>query len=209
MSANEVQEPTSADEVRQRYREMVEARALFQRHQGGSFEGPHHENFHDAVFNLYAEMRGRLKHRDVAQDLWEDVELWPIQPVFEEFLVCQECLLYAPREEVEEEPGDTCPNCADGSLTRETRQKTDEDGEVVREWETGLKNLNRYRNRMRERTKEYSDALGTHQEVVRERQLLEPWQLEDVADLLAEAMEVLGLYPDAEASSGIQTDEIR
>ncbi|WP_049984105.1 hypothetical protein [Halorubrum sp. BV1] len=202
-------EQSNANEIRERYREMIEARAVFQRQQGDHFEGAAHEAYHDAVFNLYAELRGRLKHRDEANELWEEVELWPTETVFVDVAICPACTAY---EDLDEDanygPGDRCPNCGEADLELRERPEIGDDGQAVQKWETGLKNLGKYRNRMRQYTKEYSDALGTHEETVTERELLDPFQLEVVADLFGEAMELLALYPDAQSQGDFEKYDI-
>lgn len=209
-STDEARDPTSNDEVRQAYREMVQSRKAYRRAAGTQFEDAAHESFHDAVFDLYDELRARLKRRDVTQELWEEEELWPTEPVYVTVALCPGCTAYAPLDEENDySPGDTCPNCGGGVLERQSVPETDDEGQLVYDYVEGLNSLDQFRNRVEEYTVEYSDALGTHEEVRTQQQLLAPQRLEAVADLLAESMEVLGLFPDAEMSSDFELDEVR
>ena len=211
MSRADAGAASQAEEIRQRYREMQAARAAFQRAQGSSFEREVQKEYHDAIFNLYAELRPRLKHREVAQEIWAEVELWPVSERLIDAIACPDCKAYEPAEkdELAFQSGDECPSC--GRTTLEPRQvpKLDDNGEVMYEWEQGLKNLDKYRNRITKEKIEYSDALGDHEEIKTQRQLLDPAKLEVAADLFGEAMEILGLYRDASTDDSIDTDEIR
>lgn len=209
-STEEARDPTSNDEVRQAYQQMVQARKAYRRAAGTEFEDNAHQSFHDAVFDLYDELRARLKRRDVTQDLWEEEELWPTEPVYITVALCPACTAYSSLDdESDYSPGDTCPNCGGGVLERENIPKTDDEGQVVYHHVEGLSSLDQFRNRVEEYTIEYSDALGTHEETRTQHKLLDPQRLEAVADLLAESMEVLGLFPDAEMSNDFELDEVR
>lgn len=219
-STEEARDPTSNDEVRQAYQQMVQSRKAYRRASGTHFEDNAHESFHDAVFDLYDELRARLKRRDVTQDLWEEEKLWPTEPVYQPVAICEECGSYLPADELKEsqlDVGDYCPNCARDNPDRAGRPrlkgeqipKTDDEGQIVYNYVEGLRSLDQIRNRVEEYTVEYSDALGTHEEVRTQRQLIAPQRLEAVADLLAESMEILGLFPDAELSNDFELDEVR
>lgn len=209
-STEEARDPTQNDEVRQAYQQMVQARKAYRRASGTQFEDNAHDSFHDTVFDLYDELRARLKRREVTQELWEEEELWPTEPVYVTVALCPACTAYdSLDDESAYSPGDMCPNCGDAVLERETVPKTDDEGQVVYHHVEGLSSLDQFRNRVEEYTVEYSDALGTHEEVRTQQQLLAAQRLEAVADLLAESMEVLGLFPDAELSNDFDLDEVR
>jgi len=212
MSTEEARDPTSNDEVRQAYRQLVHARQQYRRAAATEFEDTAHERFHDAAFDLYDELRARLKRRDVTDELWNEAKLWPVEPIYHDAAFCHNCGLYVSVDELEDadvDVGDLCPNCSSQVLEVETLQETDDEGQVVWSHVEGLKHLDQFRNRVSERTVEYSDGLGSYEKTVREQQLLAPQRLEAVADRLGEAMEVLGLFPDATSSQSFDTDEIR
>lgn len=212
MNTDEAREPSQNDEVRIIYRQLVSARQQHRRSVGGEFEANAHEQFHDAVFDMYDELRARLKRREITSELWEEAELWPDEPIYHEVAMCPACGGHEPLETLDEVPaeiGKPCPLCDEADIEVTMFPKIDDNGQVEYKMVEGLKNLDKYRNRIEEEVVSYTDALGTHEETKTKQLLLDPYQLEIAADLLAEAMEVLGLYADATMKGDFETDEIR
>mgnify|MGYP006280374913 CR=1 FL=1 len=212
MNPEEAREPTRNDDVSVAYRELVHARKQYRQSIGTRFESMGHDQYHEAIFNLFDELSPRLKRRDIASELWEDAELWPGEPIYHEVAMCPACGGHHPvdgLDEVNVVIGEPCPTCGDAEVVTSTFPKIDEDGQVEYRMVEGLSSLSQYRNRFEERTVSYEDALGTHEETRTEKLLLDPYQLEIAADVLSEAMEVLGLFPDATMKGDFQSDEVK
>jgi hypothetical protein len=195
--------------IHEAYRECLQARRNYQQAAGGPFETDAHEALQDAVASYFEVLRPLLSSSNGTDELWTKVKLWPTEPVHQPVVICPECGLYVPANEMDEagvEPGDYCPNCARDNPNRagrprlETEQipKTNDDGEVVYRYVEGLKSVDGIFDQRVERTVEYSDALGGHQDTRVETQLVQPEHLKTIARKLDEALKALNLHAKAD-----------
>jgi hypothetical protein len=191
--------------IHEAYREALQARRNYQQATGGPFEHDAHQALQDAVASYYEVLRPLLSSSNGTEELWNETELWPTEPVYQEVAICPECGLYVPADEMDEvgvEVGDYCPNCVRDNPERAGRPrlepnqipKTNGSGEVVYRYVEGLKSVDGIFDQRVERTVEYSDALGTHQETRVETQLVQPEHLKTIARKLDEALKALNLH---------------
>jgi len=191
------------------YREALQARRNYQQATGGPFEHDAHQALQDAVASYYEVLRPLLSSSNATEDLWENANLWPTEPVYINVAICPECGLYIPAEEMQEanvEIGDHCPNgsrdhpnqAGRPRLEAEQIPKTNDQGEVVYHYVEGLESVDGIFDQRIEETVEYSDALGTHEETRVETQLVQPEHLKTIARKLDEALRALNLHAKAD-----------
>ena len=182
------------------YRDCLQARSDYQRAIGGPMEGAAHEQLHDAVANYYEALRPLISSANVTEKLWEEDELWPVRPLFEEVGYCPSCGGHAASSALQEKGiqvgSDLCPWCENAVLERDRAAKTDENGQVVYEWVQGLESLTDAWDRVEEVQVEYEDGLGPYSTTKREAVLLDPSRLLTVARKLDEALERLNLHAE-------------
>jgi len=202
------------------YRGALQARRNYQQSTGGPFEQQAHEALQDAVASYFEVLRPLLSSSNATESLWNDEKLWPTEPVYQPVAICPECGSYLPADELEEsqlDVGDYCPNCARDNPDRAGRPRlkgeqipqTNAEGEVVYHYVEGLEAVDGIFDRRTERTVEYSDALGSHQETIVETELVAPEHLKTIARKLDEALKALNLHAKADdklPTGGMEVD---
>jgi len=185
------------------YQDCLQARSDYQRAIGGPMEGAAHERLHDATAAYYEALRPLVSSANVTEKLWEDVELWPLEPIYHTIGYCPACGAQAPMDELEkdgiEAGADMCPNCRNAVVEAEEMPKVDpETGQMEYRWLRGLESLNGIWDRVQEVPTEYESGLGPYESTRREAVLLEPGRLMTVARKLDEALERLDLHAEVD-----------
>jgi len=191
MMMSESESVAPAQDIRNSYRQALQARREYRRLMGSELEGAAHEGLHEAVFDLYEVLRPMIKEANATEDQWVNEELWPVSRKYIDAACCPNCDHVEQLEQFDD--GDRCPNCNRATMEVDEVPAVDEHGDPAYVWEQGLRTLDGLRNRTQTRTVEHDDALGTYETEVSERQLLEPEKLIVVADILDECMQQLDL----------------
>lgn len=183
-------------EIREAYKRSLQARQEYRRAVGSDVEGWAHQQLHDATMDYFDALRPLLQSANATSDLWEGVELWPVDYVTEPVAGCPDCGFSS---DDLSHTGALCPDCeaADdreaGILQRMAMPVRGEDGQPEFEYATGLQTLDDLRLDVEVHETEYSDALGSSTSRTVQKRLLEPEQLIAVLDALDEAMQQLDL----------------
>lgn len=191
------------------YQQALDARHQYQKAAGTPFESDAHEALHDAVAAYYEVLRPLVSSSNATEQLWEQEELWPTQPIIIDVAACPACGATEPLENIDGDDvqiNELCPNCGNAVVEKDRRPKTDEQGQVEYHHVEGLKSVDDAWNQQVEREVEYTDALGTHTETRVETQLLPPEHLQAIARALDEALDKLDLH--AEVNDEVPTTEL-
>lgn len=199
-------EPSSSIPTRtihEAYRDALQARAQYQQAAGGQFEQPAHERLQDAVANYYEVLRPLLSSMNATEDLWEETELWPTEPIYHQVAICPGCGVYAPIDGLDEVDLDLavnelCPSCGNAVVEKDQIPKTDETGQIQYRYVEGLESVDDIWSQQVEREVQYSSALGTQTEPVTETRLVPPEHLKIIARKLDEALKQLKLHAKAD-----------
>jgi len=178
------------------YQNTIEARREYQQAVGGPMEQWALQNLHDAVLDYYEVLRPALSSMNATEELWEEAELWPTEPIMIELAYCPACQGHHPVEQLDDVPieiGEPCPACGEADVDTTKVPETDEEGVVVYEWVRGLKSIDELRNQREVVEHTYQDALGEHTSTEVTTSLLAPEQLTAIARRLDEAMRELKL----------------
>jgi len=199
---------SNTSEIQAAYRDSLQARRDYRRAVGGPYERMAHEALHEAVLDFYDVLRPMVKNSTATDELWSEVELWPVARRTTEVAWCPEC-----DAEIDVDgTGELCPECqaADdrGAPVLEKMEVAalTPDGEPAYVWACGLNTLDELRIETEEVTEEYSDALGKHERTRTVKQLAEAEKLLTLLDYLDEAVQELGLL--AEVDDDLPKDKL-
>lgn len=196
-SSDDQGSPIPTRTIHEAYRDALNARRHYRQAAGSPLEPEAHENLQEAVAAYYEVLRPLLSSANACEKLWEEEELWAVEPRFREVAICSACNIYVGIDDAPETPltiGTGCPDCGEGVIERRQIPETDDEGEIVYRYVTGLASVEDIWDQRIEREVEYEDALGQHSETRVETRLVPPEHLRTIARKLDEALRKLDLH---------------
>ena len=153
-----------------------------------------HADLHASVMTWYEALHPHMADRPgEVGDYWHEAPLWPKAMATKEALVCSNCEI-AFDDDIHAE-GDVCEECGEAHLEPSQIPKQTDDGELLFEWEVGLKSLEKW-FRKTETTTQTSGTFRPSTSTIEVPHRLKPEYLFRIARYLDKAAEEMDLLAD-------------